>query len=241
MICVSLLNHTVMFFRTLFSVIDISLNLRDWMICWDIFNKYLVCFENNDSKCAYWSSVDNNTDNRIFFTNNTSTYKCPFLWQRVGDSILVIMYDTQACTSGAVISRMNKSLSIRLYSNHLSLSDMLGESVFSSKLWLNPQCGKQPGIDISLMMCNCFFMIFQPTIGIDVLVFMSEYLFLSLLLHNRCRGGFKPLLLFESAVVPYGGLLILLIFLFPRRDFLLLPFFWYQFMWAYTPWFFGWS
>ena len=48
--------------------------------------------------------------------------------------ILVIMYDIQACTSSAVILCMNKSLSIRLYSNQLSLSDMFGESVFSSNL-----------------------------------------------------------------------------------------------------------
>ena len=116
---------------------------------------------------------------------------------------------------------MNISLLTRQCNNRLSLSDMLGESVFSSNLWLNPQCGKQPGIDISLMMCNCFFVIFQPTIGIDVLA----YLFLSLLLYNRCCGDFKPLLLLWSADIPYSGLFTLLNFLFPRRDFLWLPFF----------------
>ena len=75
------------------------------------------------------------------------------------------------------------------------------------------------------MMCDCFFVIFKPTIGIYVLVFLGGYLFLSLLLYNRCRGGFKPLLLLESVIIPYSGLLTLLNFLFPRRDFLLLPFF----------------
>ena len=120
---------------------------------------------------------------------------------------------------------MNKSLLIRLYNNRLSLFDMLGKSVFISNLWLNPQCGKQPRSDISLMMCNLLFMIFQPTIGMGVLVFMSGYLSLSLLLYNRCRVVFKPLLLLGSAVIPYSGLLTLLNFLFPRCDFLLLPFF----------------
>ena len=102
---------------------------------------------------------------------------------------------------------------------------MLGESVFSTNLWLNSQCGEQPGIDISLMMCNRFIVIFQPTIGMDVLVFLSRYLFLSFLLYNRCRGDSKPLLLLGSVGIPYSGLLTLLIFLFPRRDFRLLPFF----------------
>ena len=143
----------------------------------------------------------------------------------VGDSILLIMYDTHACTSGTVNSRRNKSLSMRLYNNHLSLSDMLGELVFNSNLWLNPQCGKRLGIDILLMMCNYFFLIFQPTIGIDVLVFLSGYLFLSLPIYNRCRGDFKLLLLLGSAGIPYSGLLTLLNLLFPRHDFFLLPFF----------------
>ena len=68
-------------------------------------------------------------------------------------------------------------------------------------------------------------MVFQPTIGMDVLVSMSGYLFLSWLLYNRCRVDFKPLLLLGSADIPYSGLLKLLNFLFPRRDFLWLPFF----------------
>ena len=83
------------------------------------------------------------------------------------------------------------------YNNCISLSDMLGESVFSLNLWLNPKCGKQPEIDISLMMCNYFFVIFQETIGIDVLVSMSEYLFLLSFLYNRCCCGLISLLLLE--------------------------------------------
>ena len=160
-----------------------------------------------------------------FFTDNTSTCNWPFSWQRVGDSILVIMYDNQACTSGTVISRMNKSLSMRPYNNRLSLSVMLGESSFRSNLWLNPQCGKQPGIDILLMMCNRFFVIFQLIIGSNVLVFLSGYLFLSSLLYNRCLGDFKPLLILGSVVIPYSGLHTLLHFLFSWCDFFVLPFF----------------
>ena len=68
-------------------------------------------------------------------------------------------------------------------------------------------------------------MIFQPTIGIDVLVFLSEYLFLSLLLYNKCCGDFKPFLLLGFAWTPFSGLLTLLNFLFPRHNFLLLSFF----------------
>ena len=75
------------------------------------------------------------------------------------------------------------------------------------------------------MKCDRFFVIFQPTLGMDVLVFMSEYLFLSLLLYNRCHGDIKSLLLLESTVIPYNCLLTLLNFLFPRRDFLWFPFF----------------
>ena len=52
----------------------------------------------------------------------------------VGNYILVIVYDTQSYMFGAVISCMNKSLPIKLYNNRLSLSDMLGESVFISNL-----------------------------------------------------------------------------------------------------------
>ena len=74
-------------------------------------------------------------------------------------------------------------------------------------------------------MGDYFCVIFQPTIGMNVLVFRSGYLLWSLLLYNRCRGGFKSLLPLESAVVSYSGLLVLLNFLFPRRGFLLLPFF----------------
>ena len=144
--CGSILNHLVIFFRTFFSVIDAFLNLRNWMICWHIFNKYLVCFENNNFKRTQCSSVDDNKKSRNFFTDSTSTWKWPFSWQRDGNFILVIMYDTQACTSGTVISGMNKSLSTRLYKNRLSLSEMLGESVFSSNLWLNPQCGNNQGL-----------------------------------------------------------------------------------------------
>ena len=75
------------------------------------------------------------------------------------------------------------------------------------------------------MMCNCFFVIFQPTIGMGVLVFMSRYLSLSLLLYSRYFIGFKPLSLLGSAVIPNSGLDTLLKFLFSRCDFLLLPFF----------------
>ena len=90
-----------------------------------------LCLEKNDSKCAHRSSVDDTTNNHIFFTNNTSTFNCPFLWQIFGNSILMTMYDTQSCTSGVVTSGINKSCLIRRYNNRLSLSDMLGESVFS--------------------------------------------------------------------------------------------------------------
>ena len=69
-----------------------------------------------------------------------------------------------------------------------------------------------------------FFVKFQ-LIGNNVLLFLSEYLFLSLLVYNRCLGNFKPLLIFGSAVIPYSDLPTLLNFLFPRRDFLSLPFF----------------
>ena len=236
----SLLNHLATFFRIFFSVIDTFLNLLDWIICWHIFHKYHICFENNGSKCTQCSFVDDNKNSCNFFTDITSTCKWPFSRQRVGDSILLIMYDTQACTSVIVISRMNKSLSMRLYYNHLSLSlyDMLVESVLSLNLWWIPRCDKLPGIVILLMMCDWFFVIFQPTIGIDVLVFLSGYSFLSLLLYNICRCDFKPLLLLGFACTSYSGLLTLLNFLFPRRDFLLLSFFlWYWFVWAYTPWF----
>ena len=75
------------------------------------------------------------------------------------------------------------------------------------------------------MMCNRFIMIFQLIIGSNVLVFLSGYLFLPSRLYNRCLGDFKPWSLLGSAVIPYSGLHTLLHFLFPRRDFLLMPFF----------------
>ena len=75
------------------------------------------------------------------------------------------------------------------------------------------------------MMCNPFFVIFQPTVGMDVLAFLRGYLFLSLLLYNRCCGDFKPLLLLGSTGIPRIGLHSLLNFLFPKRDFLFLSFF----------------
>ena len=109
------------------------------------------------------------------------------------------------------------------YNHRLSLSGMLSESVFSLNLWLSPWCGKQSGIDI-LMMRNCFFVNFQ-LIGDNVLVFLSGYLFMSSFLYNRCFGDFKSLLILGSKVIPYSGLHTLLNFLFSRRDFLLLPFF----------------
>ena len=222
--CGSLSNHLVTIFRTLFRVIYAFLNLRDWMICWHIFNRYLVCFKNNDTKCTQCSSIDDNTDRCNFFIDSTSTCKWPFLWQMDGDSILVIIYDTQACTFGTVILFMNNSLPMRSYSNRLSLSSMLDESVFSSIMWLSPWCGKRSGIDISLMMRNRFFVNFQ-FIGNNVLAFLSGCFFLSLLLYIRYLGDLKPLLILGSAVIPYSGLHTLLNFLFPRRDFLLLPFF----------------
>ena len=52
-------------------------------------------------------------------------------WMAI-DSILVIMYDTQACIFGTVILLMDKSLLVKSYSNCLSLSSMLGESIFCS-------------------------------------------------------------------------------------------------------------
>ena len=73
------------------------------MICWHIFNKYLVCFENNDSKCTQFSSIDDNKNSLNIFTDSTSICKWYFLWQRDGDSILVITYDIQACTFGIKI------------------------------------------------------------------------------------------------------------------------------------------
>ena len=73
------------------------------------------------------------------------------------------------------------------------------------------------------MMCNRFFVNFQ-LIENNVLAFLSGYLFLSLLLYDRCSGDFKPLLILESAVIPYSGLHTLLNFLFSRFDFLLFPF-----------------
>ena len=91
----------------------------------------------------------------------------------VGNSILVIMYDTQACMSGLVMLLVNKSLLMRRYSNRISLSDILGESAFSLNLRLNQECGERPRIDISLMICDCFFVSFQATIGTDAPVFMS--------------------------------------------------------------------
>ena len=119
---------------------------------------------------------------------------------------------------------MNKSLLMRSYSNRLSLFSMLGESVFSSILWLSPWCGKWSGIDISLMMRNRFFVNFQ-LIGNNVIVFLCGYLFLSSFLYNRCLDDFKPLLTLRSAFVPYVGLHRLLNFLFSWCDFLFLPFF----------------
>ena len=101
----------------------------------------------------------------------------------------------------------------------------MSQSVFSSNLWLNSECGNQPGIDMSLIMCDCFFVIFKQTIRMDVLISMSEYLLLSSLLYNRCCCGFKPLLLMCFVDIPYSGLLTLLNFLFSRRHFLLFLFF----------------
>ena len=164
-------------------------------------------------------SLDDNKNSCNFFTDSTSTCKWSFSWQRDGDSILVIMYDTQACMSGTVVLCTDKSLSMKLDNNRLSLFDMLGESVLSMNLWWIPQCDKLPGIGLLLMIYDCFFVIFQPTIGIDVLVFLSGCLLLSLLLYNRCRGDFKQFLLLRFPCTLHSGLLILLNFLFPRRDF----------------------
>ena len=152
------------------------LDLPDWMICWYIFNRYLLCFESNDFKCTRYFSLDDNMNSCIFFTDIIPNYNRMFSWQMDGNSILVIMYDTQACTSGTVILLMNNSPPMRSYSNRLSLSSMLGESFFNSILWLSPWCGEQSGIDISLMMRNRFFMNFQH-IGNNVLVFISGYIF----------------------------------------------------------------
>ena len=54
---------------------------------------------------------------------------------------------------------------------------------------------------------------------------MSEYLFLSWLFYNRCRGGSKLLLLVGSADISYSDLFTLLNVLFSMHDFFLLPFF----------------
>ena len=147
-----------------------------------------------------------------------------FLWTMDDNSILVIIYDTQACTFGTIILLMKKSLLMRPYNNCLSSSGMLGESVFCSNLWLNPWCGKQSEIDIPLMMHDRFFVNF-PLIGNNVLVFLSGYFFQSSFLYNRCLSDFKPLLILGSVVIPYSGLHTLLNLLIFRRDFLLLPFF----------------
>ena len=119
---------------------------------------------------------------------------------------------------------MDKSLLMKSYCNGLFLSIMLGESVSSSILWLNPWSGEWSGIDISLMMRNCFFVNFQ-LVGNNVQVFVCEYLSLSSLLYNRCLGDFKLLLTLWSAFVRYVGLHTFLNFLFFWCDFLLLPFF----------------
>ena len=220
----SLQIHSVVFFRTCLRVIDVFLYLPDWMICWYIFNRHLVCIKSNNFKCTRCSSLDDNTNSHNFFTDITSDGNRLFSWQMDGDSILVIMYDTQACTFGMVILFLNKSLLMRLYSNRLSLSSMLGESFFSLILWLSPWCGKRSGIDMSLMMRDCFFVNFQH-IGNNVLVLPCGYIFLSLLLHNRCLDDFKPMLILWFAVVPYVGLHTLLNFLFSWCDFLFLLFF----------------
>ena len=182
----------VVFFRTYFRVTYAFLKFPDWIICWHIFNRYLICFESNDFKCTGCSSLDDNMNSHNLCTDITSDCNRLFLWQMDDDFILVIMYDTQACTFGTVILFKYTSLSTRSYSNRLSLSSMLGESFLSSILWLRPWCGKQSGIDISLMMYDRFFVNFQH-IGINVLVFLCGYVFLSLILHNRCLDDFKPI------------------------------------------------
>ena len=141
-----------------------------------------------------------------------------------GDFILVTKYDTQACTFGTSILLMNKSLLLRSYSNLLSLLIMFGESVFSLILWLSPWSGEWSGIDMYLIMGNCFFSNFQ-LVGNNVQVFLCGYLFLSLLSYNQCLHDFKLLLTLQSVVVPYVVLHTLLNFLFSWCNFLVLPFF----------------
>ena len=119
---------------------------------------------------------------------------------------------------------MDKSLLMKSYFNRLSLSIMLGKSVFSSILWLNPWCGEWSGLDISLMMRYRFFVNFQ-LIGNKVQAFVCGHLFLSSLLYNRCLDDFKLLLTLWSAFVPYVGLHTLLNFLFSWCDFHCLSFF----------------
>ena len=114
---------------------------------------------------------------------------------------------------------------MRRYNNPISFSDMHGESVLSLNLWLNPESCKRPGIDLSLMMCDQFFVSFQSTIGISVPVSMSGQFFLSLFVYNRRRYGTLSSSLLESIDTPYSGLLTLLHFLFSRRDFFLFLFF----------------
>ena len=68
--CRSQLNPLLIFFRILFSVIDAFLNLWDWIICWHIFNKFSICFENNNFKCTQCCSVDGNTNwEKVWETN----------------------------------------------------------------------------------------------------------------------------------------------------------------------------
>ena len=126
-----------------------------------------MCLESSDSKCKHLFSMDDNINNCIFFTNSTSTFNCSSLWYFVDDSILAIMYETQALMSGLVTLHDSKSLSMRRYNNPISFSDILGESASNLNLWSKPECGIWPGIDISLMMCERFFVSFHVTIRID--------------------------------------------------------------------------
>ena len=118
-----------------------------------------------------------------------------------------------------VILLVNNSLSTRRYNNPIFFSDMLGESVFRLNLLLNPTCGKRPGIDISLMMSDRFFVSFQATIGTGTPISLSSFVY------NRRRCGTLSSSLLGFTGTPYSSSLALLNTLFSRRGFFLSLFF----------------
>ena len=169
-----MLIQTFVLLYTTPKMVNIAFNLRDWIICWIVFSRYLVCLENSNSECKHLFSVNDNMNNRIFFTNIISTFNCSSLWYFVDDYIFPIMYETQALMSSLVTLHDSKSLSMRRYNNPISFFDILGELVSNLNLWLKPECDVWPGIDISLMMCEQLFVSFHVTIGIYFPLSMSR-------------------------------------------------------------------